>query len=46
MPLPLVQTLITAFIVSTVFVQWPKDSMADANYYMSVAFFSLLHMWV
>jgi hypothetical protein len=38
------QTLITAFMVSTGFVQWPKDSLLDANYYMSVAFFSLLQM--
>ena len=31
-------------IVSTTFLQYPKSSIIDANYYMSVCFFSLMFM--
>ena len=42
--LSLPQTAIIAMIVSTTFLQYPKSSIIDANYYMSVCFFSLMFM--
>ncbi len=41
----LLQTLLMAFIVSTVFVQQSTDTIDDANYFMSVLFFTLMFMW-
>ncbi len=31
-------------MVSTTFVRYSKDTLMDANYFMSVCFFSLLYM--
>ena len=38
------QLLIVAFMTSTMFANYPKNSAANANTYMSVIFFSLMFM--
>ena len=39
-----IQTAVVAVVCSTTFLQYPKQTMIDANYYMSVCFFSLMFM--
>ena len=43
-PLLVRQLLIVAFMTSTMFANYPKNSAANANTYMSVIFFSLMFM--
>ena len=40
----LLQTAVVGMVVSTTFIQYPTVNMTDANYFMSVCFFSLMFM--